>query len=106
MTVNHYTEKKMEHIQNKAGKLNLIVSNILQKPKAKDKEVYDFLLEFNDLQGKYFLEIMEQSKINKEISEFLDSLNLEELNEVTSFIGMLLIFLKHPEYLEKLQEMF
>ncbi|UCG02671.1 MAG: hypothetical protein JSW11_01510 [Candidatus Heimdallarchaeota archaeon] len=86
--------------------MNTVMSEMLNVPKSDEKSFYDFYMLLRKHKYQINIEILEKAKSSKKTAEILTKTNLDKLNKMTETISTLLTFLRHPEILEKLRNLY
>ena len=100
------SEKDLQEMSEYANKLNIIISELLEKQIVEENLFNDFYLQFSTLQDEIMVEILEKTKTNEQIADIINGLEIKKLSELNNEVSALIIFLRHPEFLEKLQDVY
>ena len=66
---------------------------------------FNFVKQLYELKYQTIVEILEQTKTNKQVAEVLTQMDIDKLNKLNEFASMLIVFLRHPQLFEQLQDL-
>ncbi|MFW9993560.1 MAG: hypothetical protein ACFFD4_16060 [Candidatus Odinarchaeota archaeon] len=89
-----------------AESLNIILSELLEVPKADKDSFYDFYMLLREHKYQSTIEILEKVKTSKSTAEVFIRTDLEKVNKMNETISLLMVFLRHPEVLERLRDLY
>lgn len=99
-------ERTIEDEKAFAENLNSIMRELLQVPTAEKEGFFNFVNQLYELKYQTIVEILEQTKTNKQVAEVLTQIDIDKLNKLNESASMLIVFLRHPQLFEQLQDLY
>ncbi|MFX0092418.1 MAG: hypothetical protein ACFFBD_11695 [Candidatus Hodarchaeota archaeon] len=101
-----WSESKREYIDTSAEHFNIIISEVLQVPKAEKNAFLNFFRQVEELKHQINIEILEKTKTSQQVVDVLTKVKINKLNIMNEIISTLIVLLRHPHLFEQLQNFF
>ena len=99
-------ENNIDHVKKYSEFHNIIMSELLQVPRVKKSDSFNFFRQLYELMYQTDVEILEKTKTNKSIVDISSQIDLDKLNIISESVCLLTVFLRHPHLFEQLQRLY
>lgn len=99
-------ESKIESIRAYSENANIIMSELLEAPKAEKTAFFSFFSQIYELRSQTITEILEKTKTSQYVVDVLTKVDLHKLNKLNESVSILVVFLRHPQLFEQLQKLY